>query len=49
MTPVDKPKTAFTSRRGLFEFIVMPFGLSGAPATFERLMESALAVLQWDI
>ncbi len=38
---VDKPdveKTAFVSRRGLFEFRVMPFGLCNAPATFERLI-----------
>ena len=45
----DRPKTAFATRRGLFEFNVMPFGLSCAPATFERLMESVLAGLQWDI
>ena len=45
----DRPKTAFATRRGIFEFNVMPFGLSCAPVTFERLMESVLAGLQWDI
>ena len=49
MDPADKAKTAFTTRQGLFEFNVMPFGLSCAPATFERLMESILQGLQWDI
>ncbi|CAG2224593.1 unnamed protein product [Mytilus edulis] len=36
----DRPKTAFASRRGLFQFRQMPFGLACAPATFEGLMES---------
>jgi hypothetical protein len=49
MATTDKPKTTFNSRRGLFEFNVINFGLSCAPATFERLMESVLAGLQWDI
>ena len=39
-----RPKTVFATRCCLFEFSVMPFGLS-----FERLMESVLAGLQWDI
>ena len=43
--PKDREKTAFTSRKGLFEFVVMPFGLCNAAATFERLMETVLAGL----
>jgi len=30
----DKVKTAFTCRYGTFQFRVMPFSLSSAPATF---------------
>nr|AAM74314.2 Putative retroelement [Oryza sativa Japonica Group]ABB47411.1 retrotransposon protein, putative, Ty3-gypsy subclass [Oryza sativa Japonica Group] len=34
----DIPKTAFTTRYGLFECIVMSFGLTNAPAFFMNLM-----------
>jgi hypothetical protein len=34
----DFPKTAFTTRCGLYEYIVMSFGLTNAPAYFMYLM-----------
>lgn len=45
--PADRQKTAFTTRDGLFEFTVMPFGLTVAPATFQRLMDTVLKGLLW--
>ena len=38
----DKEKTAFSAGQGLYEFNVMPFGLTGAPATFQRCMNYLL-------
>jgi hypothetical protein len=36
--PEDIPKTAFTTRYGLFEYLVMSFGLTNAPTHFTYLM-----------
>ena len=38
--PSDVHKTAFRTRYGHFEFLVLPFGLTNAPATFMHLMHS---------
>ena len=38
----DKPKTAFATPFGLFQFNVMPFGLQGAPSTFQRMMDNLI-------
>ena len=47
LTDRAKERSAFICRKGLFQWNVMPFGLCGAPATFERLMETVLHGLQW--
>jgi hypothetical protein len=38
--PCDIPKTSFSTRYGLYEFLVMSFGLTNAPTYFMYLMNS---------
>jgi hypothetical protein len=41
----DEWKTAFKTRYGLFEYMVMPFGLANAPTTFQAYIHKALGHL----
>ena len=48
--PLDldaQEKSAFVTRSGLWKWKVLPFGLTSAPATFQRLMEQVVHGLHW--
>ena len=46
LTKGAQTKSAFATPFGLYQFKVMPFGLQGAPATFQRLMDRVLQGLE---
>lgn len=43
----DRPKTAFRTHKGLFQFRRMPFGLRNGPSFFQRVMQNVLAPYLW--
>src|SRR5258708_567844 len=43
----DRHKTAFRTQKGLFEWEVMPMGLTNSPSTFQRAMDLMLNGLTW--
>jgi hypothetical protein len=47
MHPDDISKMAFHTHQGHYEFLVMPFGLSNAPTTFQALMNDVLQLYLW--
>lgn len=45
LDPSDREKTSFSTHNGHYNFLRMPQGLKGAPATFQRLMNQILSGL----
>lgn len=46
LAQADRHKTAFTTPTGQYQYRVLPFGLHGAPATFQWLMDKVLRPVQ---
>ena len=44
----SRPKTAFATHLGLHQWRVMPFGLSGAPGSFQKLMQIVLGSMSYN-
>jgi len=47
LSPDAQEQAAFITRGGLWKWKVLPFGLTSAPAKFQRLMERVLSGLHW--
>nr|CBN80982.1 Uncharacterized protein [Dicentrarchus labrax] len=43
LSPDSKQKTAFSTPSGHWQYRVLPFGVHGAPTTFQRMMDQILA------
>ncbi|CAF1434335.1 unnamed protein product [Rotaria sp. Silwood1] len=44
---LDRPKTAFSTRDGHFQFRVLPQGLTNGPPTFQRIVNQILGPNRW--
>eukprot|EP00921_Rhytidocystis_pertsovi_P017674 GHVQ01027798.1.p1 GENE.GHVQ01027798.1~~GHVQ01027798.1.p1 ORF type:complete len:135 (-),score=5.23 GHVQ01027798.1:93-497(-) len=49
MHPDSVQKTAFACHEGLYEFNVMPFGLSNAPAKFQRMIQREKPAFEYSV
>jgi hypothetical protein len=47
VAPGDRPKCAFVTPDGLYQFKRLPFGLQASPPNFQRLMNQVLKGLLW--
>jgi hypothetical protein len=43
LDPDDAPKTTFMTHNGLFEYVVLPFGLSDSPAILQNALNCVLS------
>ena len=48
LKPGDRPKTAFRTPFGHYQFKVLPFGLTNAPATFQTVMNKLFHQAHFD-